>query len=89
MTSQSTRVLFLGTCLFVMGAILVFMGLGDGSRRLLSVGAGVVCLSALVLGVGGRLGRARKTPLEARREQRLWRSGPLGRLWLRARRKLP
>lgn len=90
MISTPTRVLLLGASLLLLGAILVFLGAEGGRHRLLVTGAGIISLSAISLGVGSRLMRkGRRNPLEVRREQRLWRSGPLGRLWLRAGRRLP
>jgi len=68
---------------------MVFLALEGGRSRLLGIGIGVVCLSVIGLGVGGRLRMAKRDPLERRREQRLWRSGPLGRRWLRGRKRLP
>ena len=89
MFSTSARLLLLGTCLFCVGAIMVYLGLEGGHHRFLGTGIGVICLSSISLAVGGRLRRGEKNPLERRREQRLWRSGPLGRIWLKNRNRLP
>jgi hypothetical protein len=52
------------------------------SRVFLGAGIGTICIAAITLAVAGRLMARTPDPLERRYEQRLWRSGPLGRLWL-------
>lgn len=84
-----TRVLVLGGSLFLLGAVFLFLWLSGGSRLFLLVGTGFVSAAALTLVVAARWMAVRPDPLEARREQRLWRSGPLGRWWLGRRRRLP
>ena len=78
-----------GLALFVLATVLLFLGAERGSIRLLGSGAGVLCLSVGGVALGVVLGRSRRDPLERRREQRLWKSGPLGRKWLEGRRKIP
>lgn len=74
--------------LFFLGAILIFLGAGGGSIRLLGAGIGAVCLASVGFSLGAFRGRKRKDALERRREQRLWKSGPLGRKWLEGRRRI-
>ena len=89
MLSASTRLLLLGACLFCVGGIMVFLALEGGRTHFFGIGVAIICLSIIGLVVGGRLGRGEGSPLERRRQQRLWRSGPLGRRWLRDRKRLP
>jgi hypothetical protein len=68
---------------------LIFLALERGSHGLLILGVGVLTFSAGGFSVGAWRVRRRRTPLERRREQRLWKSGPLGRKWLEGRRRIP
>ena len=88
MLSSSLRVLLLSLTVFLLGAILVFLGIEWESRRALGVGIGGVFVSVAGFSVGWFLTRRAQDPLERRREQRLWKSGPLGRKWLEGRRKI-
>jgi hypothetical protein len=88
MLSSSLRVLLLSLTVFLLGAILVFLGIEWESRRALGVGIGGVFISVAGFSVGSFLSRSRQDPLEQRREQRLWKSGPLGRKRLEGRRKI-
>lgn len=77
-----------GMALFVGGAVLVLWSTASGSRPLLGLGlaglgAAVVCL---LVGAWHRLTRVDWDRIAA--EQRLWRSGPLGRAWLKVRKSL-
>jgi hypothetical protein len=88
MLSSSLRVLLLSLTVFLLGAILIFLGLEWESGRALGVGIGGVFISVAGFSVGSFLTRRAQDPLERRREQRLWKSGPLGRKWLEGRRKI-
>jgi drug/metabolite transporter (DMT)-like permease len=79
----------LGLVLFFLGVILIFLGAGGGNVRLMGAGIGAVCLAAVGFSLAAIRGRRGKDPLERRREQRLWKSGPLGRKWLEGRRRIP
>ena len=89
MPSFVSRGYLLSLAFFLLGGILIFLGADGGGLRLLGVGIGALCLSAIGFSLGVFRGRRRKDPLERRREQRLWKSGPLGRKWLEGRRKIP
>lgn len=79
----------LSLALFLLGAILIFLGAGGGNVRLMGAGIGAVCLAAVGFSLAAIRGRRGKDPLQRRREQRLWKSGPLGRRWLEGRRRIP
>ena len=89
MKPKSPLLLVVGGLLFFVGAALLVIWLSGGSPLLLGMGLASVALSAAVLAVGGRWVTRRKDPLEARKERRLWSSGPLGRGWLERRNRLP
>lgn len=89
MRPTSTRVLLLGGALFLVGTGLLLLWMEGQSRLFLSLGLGFLCVSVLSLLVAGRWMQGRPDPLEARRERRLWRSGPLGRWWLERRKRKP
>ena len=89
MLSSKLRILFLSLTLFLLGGVLIFLAAERGNNRLLSMGIASLLLSAGGFSVGAWLGRGRGNPLERRREQRLWKSGPLGRRWLEGRRRIP
>jgi len=89
MRPTPTRVLLLGGALFLLGTLLLFLWMEGGSSLLMGLGIGTITVSALTLAVAGRWMRRNRDPLETRREQRLWRSGPLGRWWLEKRKRLP
>jgi len=89
MNLRSPRLLVLGGAFFVVGAFLLLVWLAGHARGFLVAGLGLVCLSVPVLALGGRWIQGSQDPLEARRERRLWRSGPLGRQWLGKRKRLP
>ncbi len=86
---DADRVLLLGGALFLLGVAFLFLWMDGGPRVFLGVGVGAVSVSALSLAVAARWMRRGPDPLQARREQRLWRSGPLGRWWLEKRKRLP
>ena len=89
MTPTPTRVLLLGLALFLLGVVFLFIWMGGGSTLLLGLGIGTITVSALTLAMAGRWMKGSRDPLETRRKQRLWRSGPLGRWWLERRSRLP
>ena len=89
MLSASFRLLLLSLTLFLLGSVLVFLGVERESNRLLGMGIGSFLLSVGGFSLGGWMRRRRRDPLEQRREQRLWKSGPLGRKWLEGRRRIP
>lgn len=89
MRLRSPRLLILGGVLFALGAVVLLSWTVNGSTLLLVVGLGLLCVSIPTLILGGRWVGERPNPLEARREQRLWTSGPLGRHWLSRRKRLP
>jgi len=89
MRPTPTRVLILGGALFLLGVVFLFLWMGGYSRPFLVLGVGTISLSAISLAVAGRWMRRSGDPLQARQEQRLWRSGPLGRWWLDKRNRLP
>lgn len=89
MTAKGPASLLLGGALFLGGAVLLLAWMEGGSGVLLGLGVGLVSASALILAVAGRWLTKGPNPLEARKERRLWRSGPLGRWWLERRRRLP
>ena len=72
-----------------MGALFLLFWLAGRSSVLLVIGLGLVSVSIPSLVVGGRWVGERPDPLQARRERRLWTSGPLGRHWLDRRKRLP
>jgi len=89
MNSKRTPVLLFGGCIFVVGAALLLLWLEGRSGVFLGVGLGLICISAPILTLAGLRGRSGANLLESRREQRLWRSGPLGRWWLGRRKRRP
>lgn len=89
MPSFFFRGFLLSLTLLILGAILIFLGAEGGSLRLLGVGIGTLCLAVGGFSRGASRRRRRTDPLERRREQRLWKSGPLGRRWLEGRRRIP
>jgi hypothetical protein len=89
MLSSKTRVLLLSLTLFILGGILVFLGLEWQRVRLRDLGVGTLVVSLGCFTLGAWQWRRRPNLLERRREQRLWRSGPLGRKWLEGRRRIP
>ena len=89
MRPTSTRVLLLGGALFLIGTGFLLLWMEGEVRLFLSLGLGFLCGSVLCLLVAGRWLKVKVDPLEARREQRLWRSGPLGRWWLEKRKRKP
>lgn len=88
MISTASRLFLLGGVFFLLGVVLLFLGSENGSRVVLRTGVGLLLLSAAGLAAGCWASRKDKSPLERRREQRLWRSGPLGRRWLKSRNRL-
>lgn len=89
MLSSAFRTLLLGFVFLLLGGVLVYLGLARARESLMVLGAGSFLLSGAVLALGSWLARNRPDPLDRRREQRLWKSGPLGRRWLKARRRIP
>jgi len=89
MLSLGLRILVLSLPLFLVGGLLIFLSVERGSGLLMAWGLGVFLLSVLGLWIGGSIRRREGNPLERRREQRLWKSGPLGRKWLEGRRRIP
>ncbi len=89
MKPNPTPVLLLGGALFLLGAVLLLLWMEGRSGLFLGFGLGAVCISALTLALAGGWMWKGGDPLHARREQRLWRSGPLGRWWLGRRKKRP
>ena len=86
MQPTPTRALLIGLGLFLLGAIILFLWMGGGPTWFLFIGTGCLTLSALSLVVAALRMPRRPNPLDVRRERRLWKSGPLGRLWLGRRR---
>ena len=89
MTPTSVWALLLGGCLFVAGATAIYLGMDGGSSLALGLGISAISLAVVSLILGGRLSLRGPDRLEVRRQQRLWRSGPLGRWWLNRRKRLP
>jgi len=89
MKATPTRALLLGGTLFLLGVVFLFIWMGGHSRLFLGLGLGLIPISALTLAVAGRWMNKTPDPLQARKEQRLWRSGPLGRWWLQKRKRRP
>ena len=89
MFSSNLRILLLSLTFFLLGGLLIFLAVERGSHRLLIMGVGSLTVSVGGFSVGAWRVRRRRTPLERRREQKLWKSGPLGRKWLEGRRKIP
>jgi hypothetical protein len=87
MAGTSVRALLLGGCLFLLAVIFLFLWMEGGLGPGLGLGLACLCLSVVSLSVGARGWLRGRNPLEARREERLWRSGPLGRQWLKIRRR--
>jgi hypothetical protein len=56
---------------------------------LLVAGIGSLAFSGLMFGLSYWFPRKEPDALDQRREQRLWKSGPLGRKWLKKRRRIP
>lgn len=89
MKPTSPRLLILGGALFLLGVAFLFIWMNGGSRLFLGLGLGAVSASVLSLTFGARWMTRAPDPLQARRERRLWKSGPLGRWWLGRRKRLP
>jgi hypothetical protein len=89
MRSTPTVVLVLGGALFLAGTVLLFVWMEGGAGVFLGLGLGFICIAALSMAVAGRWLGTGPDPLETRKEQSLWRSGPLGRWWLGRRRRIP
>jgi hypothetical protein len=89
MRSAPAPIFLLGGVLFVLGAGCVVLWVAGHGYLFLGLGfvAAVLALLVLAFGAWRRRGEGRN-PREMRREQLLWRSGPLGRRWLRIRRRL-
>lgn len=88
MAGNSIRAFLLGGCLFLLAVVFLFLWMEGGWGRGLGFGLAALTLSAVSLSLGARWRLRSRNPLETRREQRLWRSGPLGRQWLKIRRRL-
>lgn len=80
--------ILLGLVLFLLGALLIFLGMARDSGGILGTGAGSLVLSGTALALGVGLSRRDPDIMDRRREQRLWKSGPLGRKWLKSRRRI-
>jgi hypothetical protein len=89
MLSSKLRILLLSLTLFLLGGLLIFLAVERGGHRLLALGVGSLLVSAGGFSVGAWRVSRRRTPSERRREQKLWKSGPLGRKWLEGRRRIP
>ena len=89
MVSSALRMALLGLVFLLLGGVLVFLGVDMERDSLLGTGIGSLVLSVLTFSFGIWLARRRPDPLDRRREQRLWKSGPLGRRWLQNRRRIP
>jgi hypothetical protein len=89
MTLKPPGLLLFGGALFLAGVALLLAWMSGGHAGLLVFGIGAISASALSLALGGLWMRRASNPLEARKERRLWRSGPLGRWWLGRRKRLP
>lgn len=86
---RATDGLFLGgLLLFLAGAAVIVRALSVGGP--LPLWPGIVALVAAVacLGAGAWIRYRRVDWRRIESEQRLWESGPVGRLWLRLRRRL-
>lgn len=88
MLSLFLRTLLLGLVFLLLGAVLIFLGIERVSGGLLGTGIGSLVISVATLALGAWLSRRQPHRLDRRREQRLWKSGPLGRRWLEARRRI-
>jgi hypothetical protein len=81
-------ILYLGLLVFLLSALAVLRALEEGSLTLAWAGAGGMAVAG-VLFVASMFIRPRRVDWNRiRAEQRLWESGPLGRSWLRVRRRL-
>jgi len=89
MLSSRSRFLLLSLTLFLLGGFLTFFAFERGSARILGMAVVFLVLSAGAFSAGSLAVRRRGDPLERRRQQRLWKSGPLGRKWLEGRRRIP
>jgi len=89
MLSSRSRFLLLSLTFLLLGGLLAFLAFDRGSARILGMAVVFLVLSAgaFVAGTFSALGPG--DPLERRRQQRLWKSGPLGRKWLEGRRRIP
>ena len=89
MLTTRNLTLLLGVTLILLGAVLVVLAVERrvGSLTGMAIVTSLGSVASLLLAI--RLTRRRRYPSETRREQRLWRSGPLGRRWLKSRRRLP
>jgi hypothetical protein len=74
--------------LFLGGSLVTIRALEIGSRALAAVAVGAMVLSAIAFVLSVWLPRRRVDWTRVEAEQRLWESGPLGRSWLRVRRRL-
>ncbi|MFO8175425.1 MAG: hypothetical protein ACQET1_08590 [Gemmatimonadota bacterium] len=89
MLSSSLRAILLGLVFCLLGGVLIFLGMARGSGGFTVTGVGCLVLSGVIFALGVWISRQAPDILDRRREQRLWKSGPLGRKWLESRRRIP
>lgn len=79
----------LGMVLFLIGGVAAWLAITRRSGSLATAGAAALLLAGGCLAVGAWRAAHGIDWNRVSAEQRLWESGPLGRAWLRIRRKLP
>jgi hypothetical protein len=89
MAANSISALLLGGCLFLLAVVFFFLWMDGAWGPGLGLGLAAICLAVVSVSLGARWRLGSRRSLDTRREQRLWRSGPLGRQWLRIRKLLP
>lgn len=80
--------LYVAILVFVGSSVAIMMSLEDGSRILALGGAIGNVIAAILFALAIWLPRRRIDWDRIQAEQRLWESGPLGRKWLRVRRRM-
>ena len=89
MTSRATTLFLLGGTAFLVATVLLLLWIEGQERGMLRWGLVLAALGVAFLAWGGLRRRSEsRNPLDLRREQKLWRSGPLGRRWLKVRKRL-
>ena len=88
MLTTRNLLLLLGLTLFLLGTVLVVLALERQVTTLTGIAVVAFLGSVASLFTGALMTRGRRRPSDTRREQRLWKGGPLGRKWLGSRRRI-
>lgn len=79
---------YLAILVFVGGAVAIMMSIENPSNILILGGTLAIAISAILFVLSAWMGRRKIDWDRIEAEQRLWESGPLGRKWLRVRRRM-